>query len=84
MLHHARPRLAIAVRMTDGLIESIDVDAVLEMVHGRREFRGMFWVMPRGRAMIAGSTPLTYRREIDAIGEARKVAIATALYAADS
>lgn len=66
--------------MTDGLIESIDVDAVLEMVHGRREFRGMFWVMPRGRAMLSGTTPITYRREIDAIGAARKAAIAIALY----
>ena len=70
--------------MADGLIESLDVDAVLEMVHGRREFRGTYWVMPRGRPMMSGSTPLTYRREIDAIGAARKAAIAIALYAGDS
>lgn len=75
------PRLAMHAPMADGLIESLDVDAVLEMVHGRREFRGTYWVMPRGRSMMSGSTPLTYRREIDAIGAARKAAIAIALYA---
>lgn len=73
----------MAVSVVGDLIESIDVEAVLEMVRGRREFRGAFWATPKGRPMISGKTELTYRREIDAIGAARKAAIAMALYAAD-